>query len=87
MDPEVDLEQADVLECEERPFTNSKTGASGVARTLVYKYGGKIFKSSAEKSLDMSKVKTKVGKKATITMVMTTFGDSISPEFRVKDVS
>jgi len=86
MNPEVDLEGADILESEERAYT-TKQGAAATARTVVFKYGGKIFKLPVDKKCEMQKVVAKHNKKATITLEMSTFGDSIAPDFRVVDVS
>jgi len=85
MNPEVDLKDCDMLEAEERPYTD-KDGKAKTARALLFKYGGKIFKMSADKELQMSKAVAKVGKKATITLSMSTFGASIDPDFRITDV-
>lgn len=84
--PEVDLKDCDILETEERPYT-TKQGAAATARAILFKYGGKIFKLSADKELQMAKATTKVGKKGTITLGMSTFGASIEPSFRVLDVA
>lgn len=85
MNPEVDLKDCDILEVEERPYTD-KTGAAKTARAVLFKFGGKIFKLSADKDMQMSKATPKVGKKGTITLSMSTFGQSITPDFRVADV-
>jgi len=86
MVPEVTLEGCEILEAEARPYTNSK-GQAATARTVLYKYGGKVFKMSCEQKFDISKAESRVGKKAKLTLAMSTFGQSIEPTFRVLDVT
>lgn len=86
MSPEVELKGCDILETEERPYT-AKSGKAATARAILFKYGGKIFKLSCEAALDMKKANGFVGKKATLTLAMSTFGASIEPDFRVLDVA
>jgi len=86
MTPEVDLEGCDILEAEERAYTG-KDGSAKTYRSVMFKYGGRIFKVAADKSLDIAKVTAKAGKKATLTLNMSTFGDSIAPEFKVADIA
>jgi len=86
MNPEVDLEQAEILDVESRPYT-AKTGEARTYRGILFKYGGKIFKMGVGQNFDIAKAETKKGKKATLTLEMTTFGDSISPDFRIIDAS
>jgi len=85
MQPEVEMKGCDILETEERPYT-SKSGTAATSRAVVFKYGGKIFKMSCERTFDMQKAKSKDGKKANITLAMSTFGQSIEPAFRIQDV-
>jgi len=86
MNPEIDLESADVLEVDSHAYTD-KSGNAREARSVMFKYGGKIFKLPLDKKAEFSRLKSKENKKGTITVGMSTFGDSISPDFRVTDIS
>jgi len=86
MKPEVELKGCDILEVEERAYTTAK-GAAATYRGVMFKYGGKVFKMGCESELQLTKVRSKEGKKADITLSMSTFGASIEPSFRILDVA
>jgi len=85
MNPEVQLEGCMVIAAEERAYTK-KDGAAGLYRGVVVRYGGRIFKFTVSKDLPIKQLQSKIDTNSTITVELSTFGDSLEPELRVIDV-
>jgi len=87
MNPEIVLEKCAVLQVESRSYTDKKSGEPRTYRDVMFRYGGKIFKLGVTKDIDWLAVEGKQDEVCEITVQLSTFGDSLSPDLRISEVN
>jgi len=88
MNPDVELDKCEVLEVENRSYTK-KDGTAATYRGVLFRYGGKIFKVALAQKADAASFEKAMAARNPVTLVleMSTFGDSIEPNFRLLDLA
>jgi len=76
------IKKVEVLAFVSRPFTG-KDGREGKVREMTIRSDGEVFKLKVEKSLTDAQAEAMIDKTVDLELVLSTFGDSVKPDFRV----
>jgi len=83
--PKVTLKTCVVMQAESRPF-KGKDGSAQQFKSVIFKYQGKIFKLGVSKEASWADIEAANDKEVDIDVELSTFGDSLKPEFRIASV-